>query len=157
MKSIGQRTFLILAAAALVASSACNRSEPVAQGPVDTVSNHRTVAVKWEKDLPAALERAKDEGKPVLVNFYADWCVWCKRLESTTLSDARVASFLQDQVVPLSLDVEGDGRALSDQYRVDGLPTVIVLDGSGLEIGRIPGYMPPDSFLEAVEGFLQES
>ena len=157
MKSSGHRTLLILAAAALVASSACNRSEPKAQETVDTVSNHRTVAVEWEKDLPSALARAKDEGKPVLVNFYADWCVWCKRLDSTTLRDARVATFLQDQVVPLSLDVEGEGRALSNEYRVDGLPTVIVLDGGGQEIGRIPGYRPPDSFRETVEGFLQES
>jgi thiol:disulfide interchange protein len=107
--------------------------------------------------MPSALERARTEGKPVLVNFYADWCVWCKRLESTTLRDAKVASVLQNRVVPLSLDVDRDGKELSNEYRVDGLPTIIVLDASGQEIGRIPGYMPPDSFLERVEKFLQQS
>lgn len=134
----------------------CSRPEPeAAAGPV-MVTNHESVSVDWGKDLPAALERARSEGKPVLVNFYADWCVWCKRLEATTLRDSQVADLLSDRVVPVSLDVDGDGKELSNQYRVDGLPTILVLDTDGREIGRIPGYMPPSGFLERVEGFLQQ-
>ena len=148
---------LLAAAAAVMTVTACNRSAPEPIAPIETVSNHSTVEVSWEQDLPAALERARSEGKPVLVNFYADWCVWCKRLESTTLRNAKVAAVLQDRVVPLSLNVEGSGRELSNEYQVDGLPTIIVLDAGGRELGRIPGYMPPDSFLERVEGFLQQS
>ena len=140
-----------------MAVTACSRPEPTSAVPIEPVSNHSTVAIAWEKDLPSALERARSEGKPVLVNFYADWCVWCKRLETTTLRDAKVASVLQDRVVPLSLNVEGSGRDLSNEYRVDGLPTIIVLDAGGREIGRIPGYMPPESFLKRVEGILQQS
>lgn len=146
----------LVAATVVIAASACSRPELAPQAPVETVTNHRTVSVTWEKDLPSALERAQSEGKPVLVNFYADWCVWCKRLESTTLRDAKVASVLQERVVPLSLDVDGSGKELSIEFRVDGLPTIIVLDADGREIGRLPGYMPPDTFLERVEGFLQQ-
>ncbi len=153
-----KRFALLLAAAAVVTTvTACSRPEPTPAVPIEPVSNHATVKITWEKDLPSALERARNEGKPVLVNFYADWCVWCKRLESTTLRDAKVASVLQDRVVPLSLNVEGSGRDLSNEYRVDGLPTIIVLDAGGREIGRIPGYMPPESFLKRVEGILQQS
>ena len=83
--------------------------------------------------------------------------MWCKRLESTTLRDTKVATLLSDRVVPVNLDVEGDGRELSNRYHVDGLPTVLVLDSSGREIGRIPGYMPPTGFLEQVERILQQS
>ena len=64
---------------------------------------------------------------------------------------------IRDQVVAVSLDVDGNGRELSNQDRVDGLPTILVLDGNGREIGRIPGYMPPTGFLERVKGFLQQS
>jgi thiol:disulfide interchange protein len=147
----------VAAAAAITTLSACSRQEPVTPAPVETISNHATVEIVWESDMPSALERARNEGKPVLINFYADWCVWCKRLESTTLRDAKVATVLQNKVVPLSLDVDGDGRELSNEYRVDGLPTIVVLDAGGQEIGRIPGYMPPDSFLARVESFLQRS
>ena len=147
----------IAAVAAITTITACSRPEPIPAAPVETISNHATVEIVWESDMPSALERARNEGKPVLVNFYADWCVWCKRLESTTLRDAKVAAVLQDKVVPLSLDVDGGGKELSNEYQVDGLPTIIVLDAGGNEIGRIPGYMPPDSFLERVETFLQQS
>ena len=156
MKSTPLLILTVIAAAVILAGTACGRSETAPPAASETVTNHGAVTVKWEKDLPAAIERAQSEGKPVLVNFYADWCVWCKRLESTTLRDAKVAALLSDRVIPVNLDVEGDGRELSNRYRVDGLPTVLVLDSSGREIGRIPGYMPPTRFLEQVERILQQ-
>jgi thiol:disulfide interchange protein len=148
-------TPIITAIAALAITVACGQPQTATETPVETISNHATVEVKWEKDLPSALERARTEDKPVLVNFYADWCVWCKRLESTTFRDANVATVLQNRVVPLSLDVDGSGKQLSNEYRVDGLPTIVVLDAGGREIGRIPGYMSPENFLATVEGFLE--
>ena len=157
MKRMPLLILTAITAAVTLVGTACGRSEPAQTAVAETVTNHGTVTVEWEKDLPAAIERAQSEGKLVLVNFYADWCVWCKRLESTTLRDAKVAALLSDRVVPVNLDVDGDGRELSNQYRVDGLPTVLVLDASGREIGRIPGYMPPTGFLEKVEEFLQQS
>ena len=153
-----KRTILTTAAiAVLVITTACSQPEPTPAAAVETVTNHATVNLKWEKDMTVALERARTEGKPVLVNFYAEWCVWCKRLESTTLRDAKVASVLDEMVVPVSLDVDAWGKELSNEYRVHELPTIVVLDADGRELGRIPGYMPPDSFLERVEGLLQQS
>jgi thiol:disulfide interchange protein len=154
---VKRTTLAIAAAAALVITTSCSQPEPTPAAPVETVTNHATVTLKWEKDISVALERARNEGKLVLVNFYAEWCVWCKRLESTTLRDTKVASVLDQKVVPLSLDVDAWGKELSNEYRVHELPTIVVLDAEGVELGRIPGYMPPESFLERVEGFLQQS
>jgi thiol:disulfide interchange protein len=149
------RLLATVATASLLVVAACSRDEQAVQPTIATaVTSHGAVEVDWSRDLPAALERARAEGKPVLVTFYADWCVWCKKLESTTLSDNAVRTVLRDQVIPVTLDVDGDGRELSNVYRVDGLPTILVLDGNGREIGRIPGYMSPTGFLEQVEGFL---
>ena len=146
----------ISSAAATLIIAGCGGSEPEPPAAVGPITTHETTAVRWGKDFSSALDRARKENKPVLVNFYADWCVWCKRLESTTLRDGKVAAMLQNQMVPISLDVEGDGRELSNQYRVSGLPTILVLDSEGRELGRIPGYMPPAGFLEQVQGFIQQ-
>jgi thiol:disulfide interchange protein len=157
-RNLQKGLFAMAAVAALLIAGGCNRGHESAQPALtEAVTTHGAVEVDWEKTLPEALERAQSEGKPVLVNFYAEWCVWCKRLESTTLRDNQVKTVLRDRVVPVSLDVDGDGRELSNMYRVDGLPTILVLDGEGRELGRIPGYIAPSGFLELVEGFLQQS
>ncbi len=151
------RTLAIALLAALLSGAlACSRSE-IAPPPADTVAAHGAVKVTWGENLPAALDRARSEGKPVLVNFYADWCVWCQRLESTTFRDAEVANLLQERVVPVSLDVDNEGRELSSRYRVDGLPTILLLDADGREIGRLPGYMPPTGFLEWLEAAIGDT
>ncbi len=79
---------------------------------------------------------------------------WCKKLEKTTLSDGAVSAYLGDRVVPLRLNVDTNGKARSREYRVEGLPTLVVLSAEGREIGRIPGYLPPDVFLERMQSLL---
>lgn len=150
-----RRTVTGVAAAALLMAIGCGRPAPEPAPETEMISNHGTVSVDWEQDLDDALERARAEDKAVLVNFYADWCVWCQRLDATTLRDANVASLLSDRVVTVKLDVDGDGEDVSAAYGVEALPTVLVLDAEGREIGRIPGYQPPAGFLEALEGFLK--
>ncbi len=110
--------------------------------------------VAWEETWDAALSKARSEDKVVLVTFYADWCIWCKKLDETTLSDSEVVSLLAKKTVPVRLDIDGAGKELSDQYHVDGLPTVLVLNNDGTEIGRIPGYMPAEGFLEKIRSFV---
>ena len=150
---------LVLALVATTfAAAGCNRSQPdqTTAQTHEAISNHGTVQISWEGDLESALERARTEEKTVLVNFYAEWCVWCKRLETTTLRDASVASMLSERVVPVSLNVEEEGLEISDDYGVSSLPTVVVLNGDGQEIGRITGYFPPTGFMERVESFLHQ-
>lgn len=125
------------------------------QAAVQTaVSSHQQSDIQWAGTWDAAFFRARSEEKVVLVTFYADWCIWCKRLENTTLANNSVASFLAENTVPVRLNVDGDGRALSDRYRVDGLPTVLVLGTNGAELGRIPGYLPPEGFLKRVRSLV---
>jgi thiol:disulfide interchange protein len=141
----------------IVAAFGCGRSETPIDAVPETISNHATVSVRWEESLASAVQRARNENKAVLVNFYAEWCVWCQRMESTTLRDGGVAALLSERLVPVSLDVDAEGEELSTEYGVEALPTVLVLDASGRELGRIPGYLPPAGFVEAIESFLPES
>ena len=72
------------------ALTACGAG-PVDEGPsppsIGTVSTHETAQLEWEKSWDSAFTRAKSEDKPVLVSFEAEWCVLCKKLESTTYRD----------------------------------------------------------------------
>jgi thiol:disulfide interchange protein DsbD len=138
------------------AAIACGRRHE-APPPADTtvaVTSHREVSVQWEEDWETAFSRARAEGKPVLVNFYAEWCVWCKHLESVTYRDSKVAGVLAGRVVPLNVDIDAADMDLLREHRVEAPPTVVLLDGEGHELGRIPGYMPPAGFLRALESFI---
>ncbi len=124
---------------------------------IETISTHETSNLDWEKNWDSAFSRAKTEGKPVLVSFEAEWCVWCKKLDTTTYRDTAVMSLIADSLVPLTLDVDGAGDALSDHYDVESLPTVLVFSPDGQERGRINGYLPPGRFVEVMKEILQES
>ncbi|HHQ48466.1 MAG TPA: DUF255 domain-containing protein [Acidobacteria bacterium] len=141
-----------------VASSACRRTgngtTKAAEDLPPVAASHSTKGVQWITDWDTALSRAKKENKVVVVDFYADWCVWCRRLDSTTYRDPSVVQFLAKKTIPLKLNVEGSpGRSLANKYGVDGLPTIVILGTDGTELGRIPGYMPADRFLETVKQY----
>jgi thiol:disulfide interchange protein DsbD len=144
-------------AAAVLALAGCGGQPETAEAPSvsETVTSHGEVDVSWERDWQTAFRRARTEGKPVLVNFYAEWCVWCKHLESITFRDAEVAKLLAGQVVPLSVDIDAVDQQLLREHRVEAPPTIVLLGSDGREIGRIPGYMPPTGFLKTVESFLE--
>jgi len=155
LKTLG----LAVAALAMGALTACGAG-PADEGPTtsfEAVSTHETSRLNWEKSWDSAFSRAKTEGKPVLVSFEAEWCVWCKKLDSTTYHDTDVVSLIAGSLVPLTLDVDGSGDALSDRYGVESLPTVLVFSPSGEEKGRINGYLPPGRFVEVVKEILQQS
>jgi thiol:disulfide interchange protein len=150
-------TVLVIALGALSACGAGNVDEGVSSAGIETVSTHETARLDWEKTWEGAFSRAKDEGKPVLVSFRAEWCVWCKKLETTTYRDSAVMSLIAESMVPLTLDVDGAGLELSDEHGVESLPTVLVFSPGGEERGRINGYLPPGQFVEVVTEILQES
>ena len=145
----------LLAGALLAGLVACGGGERAEEAPAAAaVTSHQAVDVHWEKDWDAAFARARTENKPVLVSFYADWCVWCKMLDSTTYQDSKVARVLAEDVVPLSVDIDHTDQGLLQRFRIDGPPTIVLVDASGREMGRIPGYMPPTGFYNTLEGIL---
>jgi len=144
---------LLVAGVAAVSVSACRQRGAVVKGDnAVVIASHGTANVSWQRTWDGAFKRAREEKKAVVVDFYADWCVWCRRLDSTTYRDPKVVDFLSRRVIPLKLNVDaGEGRKLAGKYHVDGLPTILVLSAEGKEIGRIPGYMPAAQFLGRVQ------
>lgn len=111
--------------------------------------------VVWTPYAPGVLEAAAAEHKPVVFDFYADWCVPCHEMDRTTYTDARVAAALEPFVrVKADLtDMRSPvNEALIEKFELDGLPAVLFLDGNGEEIreARIFGYASPSEMLMAI-------
>ena len=100
-------------------------------------------------------ERLKSPGKPVMLDFYADWCVSCKEMEALTFSDARVKPKL-DAILLLQVDVTAntvEHKALLKRFSLFGPPGIIFFDVQGREIKglRVIGYQNAERFLRTLE------
>ncbi|MCA3781262.1 MAG: protein-disulfide reductase DsbD [Burkholderia sp.] len=95
----------------------------------------------------------KTSGQPVMLDFYADWCVSCKEMEHLTFTDARVQARLA-QLHLVRADVTAnnpDDQALLKRFNLFGPPGIIFFDRSGNEIGRVVGYQAAETFLRSLD------
>ena len=103
--------------------------------------------VKSVAELDAAI--AKNNGKTVMLDFYADWCTSCKEMEKYTFSDEKVITALKN-VVLLQADVtenNDNDQALLKRFGLFGPPGIIFFDKSGAEIKtRVIGYKNAEDF-----------
>ncbi|WP_354168618.1 protein-disulfide reductase DsbD [Burkholderia sp. 567] len=95
----------------------------------------------------------KTSGRPVMLDFYADWCVSCKEMEHLTFTDSRVQARLA-QLHLVRADVTAnnpDDQALLKRFNLFGPPGIIFFDRNGHEIGRVVGYQAADTFLRSLD------
>ncbi|WP_175972008.1 protein-disulfide reductase DsbD [Burkholderia sp. BCC0322] len=107
-------------------------------------------SVRSSGELDALL---KTSGQPVMLDFYADWCVSCKEMEHLTFTDARVQARLA-QLHLVRADVTAnnpDDRALLKRFNLFGPPGIIFFDRNGNEIGRVVGYQAAETFLRSLD------
>ena len=111
--------------------------------------------IVWEKYHAGILEEAAASGQPVVLDFYADWCIPCHELDQFTYSDPRVvktlAHFRKIKVDTTSVDTDEIREAVR-KFDIFGVPTVIFLNEKGLEAQdlRMNGYVSPEEFVKDV-------
>jgi thiol:disulfide interchange protein DsbD len=109
--------------------------------------------VKNVADVQQAVDRA--QGRPVMLDFYADWCVTCKELEKYTFTDPNVQAALEDTIL-LQADVTAntvEDRGLQQHFGIFGPPAILFFDADGNErkAYRVVGFMPADQFQTHVQ------
>ncbi len=117
--------------------------------------------VKWEPYTPEGMAEARKSGRPVLAYFYAAWCPPCYKLKEKTFSDLRVIEALElfrRIKVDMSYRESKRVRAVSAEFGIDGLPTILFMDANGnpVETFRFRGFIPAEEFLQNVERFKKE-
>jgi thiol:disulfide interchange protein DsbD len=111
--------------------------------------------VKNLTEMNQAIAKANAQGKTVMVDLYADWCVACKEFEEYTFFEPNVQSALADSVL-LQVDLTDTGSAdsveLMSRFEVFGLPSILFFDKSGDELTqrRVTGFMAADEFSDHV-------
>ncbi|MEM7253263.1 MAG: protein-disulfide reductase DsbD, partial [Pseudomonadota bacterium] len=117
--------------------------------------------VKGPQALRAALQDAASSGRPVLLDYYADWCVSCKEMEKYTFPDARVRAALQDAIL-LQTDVtdyDDRDKALLKQFDLYGPPAILFFSATGEEHPefRVVGFMNAEEFATHVSDALKKA
>jgi thioredoxin-related protein len=112
----------------------------------------------------ASLEEADRDGKFVMVDFYTEWCKWCKVLEEKTYPHPDVKKIMDESFVFEKYNPEEapsfthDGKTyggadVAQAFNVRGYPTILFMDKDGEVIGSVPGFVPPEVFVKIL-GFV---
>ena len=148
---------LIAGAAQLIGALSGSRDplQPLAGMLARSAGDAATMRFERVKTLAELDSRVTTAGKPVMLDFYADWCVSCKEMERFTFSDPQVQARLAGMLL-LQADVTGntaEDKALLKRFRLFGPPGIVFFDRAGREIDglRVIGYQPAEKFIKSLD------
>ena len=123
---------------------------------VEALEEIKPIALNW---LPynEGLLKAEKESKYVLIDFYTDWCGYCKKMDKETYTDQEVLKAISKNFVTIKINaesenkvVEGDKeiteRGLANLFQVSGYPTIWFLESDNEKIAPLPGFVPAQQF-----------
>lgn len=114
--------------------------------------------VTTQEHWKAILEHSKETGRPVFVAVVAEWCRYCRLLESTVFTDIQVSEYHNRYFINIKMDGEKDyGKTFATLHGVKGFPAIFFLNSDGSILQRVNGYVEPSSMLAYARKALRRS
>ncbi len=114
--------------------------------------------VKWKNytSVEQISSSVSTDKKPVMIDFYADWCAQCKELDEYTYTDKEIID-LSSKLNTIKIDLTKENEAISNKYNIKGLPVVLFMNSKGEEITalRVTGFLKPSEFKTKITKLLE--
>lgn len=156
------KCFLKFVIILLICCFSCNENE------VNKVSaQNKETPVRWEK-ITSGLQNAKLQKKPVLMFFYTEWCIYCKKMDSEIFSDPEISQFMNENFYNMRVNPEKDretfeimGEKVTPQNLMsytgsNGFPTILFLNSQSKPVTTLPGFVDKKVFLSILKYLKEE-
>ena len=126
------------------------------------IMNLQKEGIEWEPYSDESYTEAIENNQPIMMDFYADWCIPCLELERSTFVDESVIEATRDfrrfKVDMTNYESE-ESQALREEFDVAGVPTIVFIspDGEEIERARVVGFLNAENFMERVNLLLEAS
>ncbi|MDZ4712342.1 MAG: protein-disulfide reductase DsbD [bacterium] len=109
--------------------------------------------VKWKTltSVESIDQSIVNENKPVMIDFYADWCAQCKELDEYTYKNSEIVELSKD-LNTIKIDLTKENESITNKYNIKGLPVVIFMNSKGEEYKdlRVTGFLKPEEFKKKI-------
>ncbi len=136
------------------ASTTISTSSITRTSTSQTITTTTAASIEWHYNLTEGLALTAAENKVVMVDFFADWCFWCKQLDKNVYADPFVILASQN-FINVKHDFVAD-PSVEDEYGVYWLPMILFMDADKNVVTRVDGYVPANEFLGYMNQALQE-
>ena len=153
---------LIVLLSFLLTGPSCARDDAGREQASASEKQQEGLPTKW-LSFDDGLAKARTENKPIFVEFFAEWCIFCKKFEQETIKDQKVARMLSENFVYVRLNAEDSeshmryrGKSLSNvelgqAFGINSYPSLVFLDSKGKPITMLSGFIPPHQFMPVLD------
>jgi len=111
--------------------------------------------IPWLTSFAKGKKEAAKQKKPMMVDYYANWCPPCRAMMATTYKDKAVVAKAK-RFVPVLLDIEKNKKQ-TEAANVESIPTVVFYNSHGKEILRSVGYLEPTDLLKLMDDAIKRA